>query len=382
MPRVADLSLSSAQGLLRSAARDFIERECPLSTVRTIDEGEDGFSRELWQQIAGLGWPGLLVPSEYGGAGGSLTDAAVLCEEMGRGLLPSPYHSSAILGALLLLRSGSAEQKERLLPDVARGEQILTLAVTEPNYGWGPEHVQMSGAASGRSLILDGVKQFVPDAGSADQLICVARTRLGSDPVDGLTVCLVGSRAAGVQRRAMPGFVGEPLYEVAFEGVEVPADSIIGAIHQGWGLLTSVLDIGTALLCAYIAGAGRRVYELTMEYAQRRIQFGQPIARFQRVQDHLIEMLNHADAARWTAYEAIWKLEAGMPNAAEAVSVAKAASSEGFYQLCEDAHHVHAGIGSDKAYGLYLYTKRSRSLYHYLGDPAFHRRRLAKLLRL
>ena len=378
-----DLSLTSEQELLQSTAREFVERECSLATVRKIQEEEGGFSRELWQKIAGLGWPGILVPPAYGGEGGTLTDAAVLYEEMGRGLLPSPHHSSAVLGALILLQGGAGEQKERLLPAVARGEKILALACTEAGYGWGPEHVQLAAQLiAGGGFVLDGTKQFVPDAGIADQLICVARSASSGDEQRGLTLCLVAREAAGVRHRPMAGFVGEPLYEVTFSGVEVSPDDIIGEVHRGWELLAPALDSATTLICAYIAGASRRVYERSLAYAQGRVQFGQPIARFQRVQDHLIDMVNNADAARWTAYEAVWKLENGKPGTEEAVSVAKVVASEGFYQLCESSHHLHAGIGSDEAYGLYLYTKASRSLYHYLGDPAFHRRRLAGLLNL
>ena len=376
---VADLSLTSEQQLLRNAARDFVERECPLAEVRRIDD-DGGFSKVLWQQIARLGWTGILIPPELGGEGGSLTDAAVLYEEMGRGLLPSPHHSSAVLAALLLLHGGSDEQQQRLLPAIASGERILALAFTEANYGWSPEHVQMTAKARKGKFVLDGTKQFVSDAGSADELICVARTRRSDD--DGLAFFLVDKQSPGVELRPMAGFSGDPLYEVSFSAVEVQAENVIGKIDQGWQVLAPMLDTATALLCVYVAGAARRVYELTMDYAQRRVQFGQPIARFQRVQDHLIDMLNAADAARWAAYEAVWKLEHGKPDAEEAVSVAKVVASEGFYDACEHAHHVHAGVGSDKAYGLYLYTKKSRSFYHVLGDPAHHRRRLARLLGL
>lgn len=377
-----DLSLTSEQELLRSAVREFVGRECPLAAVRRIVEEENGFSMDLWQKIADLGWPGILIPPTYGGEGGTLTDAAVLYEEMGAGLLPSPHHSSAVLGALILLRAGSEEQKQRLLPAIARGERILALAFTEAHYGWGPEHVGMEATSGDGTFVLDGTKQFVPDAGIADELICVARTGPPEEGQQGLTLFLVDSDAAGVERRPMAGFVGEPLYEVTFSNVELSAEHVIGETHQGWEALVPALDTGTTVLCAYMAGASRRVYELSLDYAQRRVQFGQPIAGFQRVQDRLIDMVNHADAARWTAYEAAWKLESGKPGGPEAVSVAKAVAGEGFYQVCESSHHVHAGVGSDKAYGLYLYTERSRSLYHYLGDPAFHRQRLAKLLQL
>ena len=372
-----DLALTDEQELLRNTVRDFVERECPLATVRRIDEQEGGFSRELWQKLAGLGWPGILIPPSYGGEGGTLTDAAVLYEEMGRGLLPSPHHSSAVLAAQILLQAGSEEQKQRLLPAIAGGERILTLALTEANYGWTPEHIATVATPNGGGFILDGTKQFVPDANAADEIICVARTGR-----QGHTLFLVDATAAGVQRRPMTGFAGQPLAEVTFSSVAVAPEAVIGEVDQGWQVLESALPAATVLLCAYIAGAARRVYELTLDYAQQRVQFGQVIARFQRVQDHLIEIVNDADAARWTAYEAVWKLETGKADAGEAVSVAKAVASEGFYRVCEAAHHVHAGVGSDKSYGLYLYTKKSRSLYHYLGDPAFHRQRLAELLKL
>lgn len=373
---MVDLSLTSEQELLRSTARDFIERECPLSTVRQMNEEQDGFSRELWQRTAGLGWPGLLIPTAYGGDGGSLTDVAVLHEEIGRGLLPGPYHSSGVLAAQVLLHGASEEQRQRLLPAIARGERIVTVAVTEASYGWTPEQVQMTASERAGRFVLDGTKQFVPDAGAAAEIICAART------AGGMTLFLVDANAPGLERRLMRGFVGEPLYELSFRGVEASRDSIIGEVGRGWDVLAPAFDVATAVVCASMAGASRRVYEFTMAYAQQRVQFGEAIARFQRVQDRLIDMVNHADAARLTAYEAVWKLEQGRPDGQAVVSVAKTVASEGFYQLCEHAHHVHGGIGSDKAYGLYLYTKKSRSLYHYLGDPAHHRRRLAELLGL
>lgn len=373
---MVDLALTAEQELLRTSARDFVERECSLDEVRRIDQA-GGFSPELWRKMAELDWAGILVPTEHGGEGVSLTDAAVLYEELGRGLVPGPHHSSAVIGALLLKRASSAQQRERTLPSVARGETTLALALTEERYGWSPEHVQTEARTTGTgALVVRGVKRFVPDAGAANELIVVARDGAG------MSMILVPRDAPGVAVEPMRGFVGEPLFEVALDGVTVGGDRLVGERGAAWGALEPVLDLATALLCIYVAGAMRRVYELSLGYAQRRVQFGQPIARFQRVQDHLIDMLNHADAARWTAYEAVWRLEQGKPDAQAAVSVAKIVASEGFYQLCESAHHVHGGVGVDKAYGLYLYTKKSRSFYHYLGDPAFHRRRLARLLDL
>ncbi|MEX2158476.1 MAG: acyl-CoA dehydrogenase family protein [Dehalococcoidia bacterium] len=371
-----DFALTSEQELLRNAARDFVQRECPLSELRRMDREGIEFSRELWDKMAALGWPGILVSKQYGGEGASLTDAAVLFEELGRGLLPSPLLST-IMCALLIDRAGVDGQRAELLPAIARGERVVALACTEDNYGWSADHVHATATRRGDAYVIDGTKRFVADAGSADMLVVAARTN-----ETGLTLLLVDKSAAGVEVRPVRAWAGETLYDVSLREVANSPENVLGEIDRGWDALTPVLDIATALLCAYIAGAARRVYEISLGYAQRREQFGQPIARFQRVQDHLIDILNHADAARWTAYHAIWQLEQDAPGAEEAVSVAKAAASDGFYQLCDAAHHVHGGIGSEKGYGLYLYTKASRSLYHYLGSPAHHRRRIARLLRL
>jgi alkylation response protein AidB-like acyl-CoA dehydrogenase len=281
-----------------------------------------------------------------------------------------------VLAASIIESGGTDAQKRRRLPAIARGERTLVPSFTEATYGPDTAHVQMKAAARRGGYVLNGAQRFVPDAGAADELIVAARDG------DAIVLVLVDANATGVERTLMSGFSGWPLFEVTFSNVDAGADAVLGGPGNAWDALEPALDAATAVLCAYMAGATRRVYELSMAYAQQRVQFGQPIARFQRVQDHLIEMLNHADAARWTAYEAGWKLEHNKPGARSAVSVAKAVASEGFYQACEAAHHVHGGIGSDRAYGLYLYTERSRSLYHYLGDPVHHRRRLARLLGL
>jgi alkylation response protein AidB-like acyl-CoA dehydrogenase len=350
---MADLSLSPEQVLLRNTARDFIERECKLLSVREIVESEAGFSQDLWHKTAELGWQGLLVPQEFGGSGGSLTDAAALFEELGRGCMPGPYVSTA-LAALLFSRGGSDGQRETLR-GIASGERAFAFAAAQ------------RGTVSLQGSTLNGTLVGVPDASAATDLLCQSP--------DGELLAL-DRNSHGVSLRHLRAFAGEKLSDVELRDVELPNQSAICTNEQA----RPAIDAATALLCAYMAGATRRVYEMSMAYAQQRVQFGQPIARFQRVQDRLIEMLNAADAARWTAYEAVWKLENEKPDAALAVSVAKAAASEGFYRACEDAHHVHAGIGSEKGYGLYLYTMKSRSLYHYLGDPAHHRKRIAELL--
>lgn len=381
MPLV-DLSFTEEQEILKSSAREFMLRECPREVVRQIDNTESGFSPELWQGVSSLGWTGIIIPTQFGGSGGTFLDAAALSEEMGMALCPSPYHSSCIISALILLGDRGGQPHEQLLRAIAAGQSILTLAQTEEDYGWGPENVHLAAARNRAGFVLKGTKQYVPDAQVADKLICLARTSQGATPEEGLTLFLVDRQAPGLSLKPMNGFVGEKLNEVTFNSVGVSEANVIGAVGQGWAILASALEKATPVLCSYMVGAGERVMEFTLEYARSRVQFGRPIGHFQRVQDHCVEIVTDLDGARWTTYEALWKLDTEHPGASQAVSVAKIATSEGIYDLCTHAHEVHAGVGIDKAHGLYLYTKKSRSFYHYLGTPSYHHKKLAGFLEL
>ena len=371
-----DLSLTAEQEMLRTIARDFISRECPDTLVSQMDEEGDGFPRQLWQKMAGLGWAGMVIPEEYGGAGRSFTDLGVLYEEMGRGALPSPHHSSAVLCALVLLKGGSEEQRREYLPGIARGERILALAATEPEYGWEAGDVQLRATARDDRYVLNGAKLFVHDAHVAGTLIVAARTAAG------ITLFLVGASTPGLTLRTHAGFSGERQNEVVFEDVAVPADQVVGPVGGGWPVLQAALLPATAALCAYMVGGLQEVYERTVNYSRTRLQFGVAIGTFQRVQDHVVNIVNHLDSARWTTYEALWKLDTDPEHAAEAVSIAKAVTSEAFDEGTFASHEVHAGIGISKEYGLHIYTKKARTYYQYLGDPAFHRNRIAEMLAL
>ena len=376
-----DLSFTETQEMLKNTARSFLSRECPMTRLRELDETETGFDPNLWRQMVEMGWVDMIIPEEFGGSGMSFTDLGVLYEEMGRVLLPSPHHSTAVLGALAILEAGTPQQKAQLLPAIARGELILALALTEPDYGWEPGAVRLQATARNGRFVLNGTKLFVHDAHIADQIICVARTRQSEDPAEGITLFLVDKRSPGLSCRTMSGWLGTKFNEVNFQSVEAPADSVLGSVDSGWAALTPVLDKAAVVLCAYMVGGGQQVLENTLEYTRSRVQFGSPIGTLQRVQDHVIDVVNALDAARWTTYEALWKIDSGNPTAI-AASVAKAASSEAFQSLCDSAHRAHGAIALVKEYGLYMYTKMARTLYSYLGDPTHHKRRLARLLEM
>ena len=371
-----DLSLTEPQALLRASARSFVDREAPRHAIVAAQRGDPSLAPGLWRKASELGWPGILVPAEYGGSESSLTDAAVLFEELGRGPVPGPFFGSGVFGALTVLEAATEAQRRALLPRVARGEAVLTVAITEPNASWGPAGVTLTPPRRGDRYRLDGVKLFVSDATAATHLIVVART--GDGPED-LSLLLVDAAAPGVQARALPGFLSWQ-GEVTFDGVEVPATDLLGRENQGWAALERALVRAWPVLCSYMVGGCQAVFEMSVLHSQQRVQFGVPIGKFQRVQDHVIRLVNHLDAARWTTAEALWKLDTGRP-AVDAVHMAKAVSGEAYLETCNAAHEVHAGQGSLTEYGLAAHTQMSRTLFSYLGDPRWHKRRMADALR-
>ena len=371
-----DLSLTESQEMLRSAARTFVEREAPTHSIVALQRAESSLVPELWGKACEAGWLGILVPSDYGGSESSLTDAAVLYEELGRAPLPGPFFSSGVLGALTVLEAASEEQRRFILPRVATGETVLSVAVTEPNASWGAPGVTLRAQRIGDRYRLDGTKLFVSDATSATDLIVAVRT--GDGPGD-VSLLLVDARDPDVRARRLPGFLSWQC-EVAFDAVEVPATHLLGGREsQGWAALERALLRALPILCSYMVGGCQAVFDLSVAHSRERVQFGVPIGRFQRVQDHIIRLVNHLDAARWTTAEALWKLDSGRPAAA-AVHMAKAVSSEAYVEACNAAHEVHAGQGSLTEYGLAAHTQMSRTLFPYLGDPRWHKRRMADAL--
>jgi alkylation response protein AidB-like acyl-CoA dehydrogenase len=371
-----DLALTESQEMLKGIARSFMAREASKDTIVALEDAPDGRIPDVWRKAADLGWLGMLIPSEHGGSEASFCDTAVLYEELGRGPMPGPFFSSGVLGALLLLEGGTEAQRRALLPAIARGERIVTLAMSDPGTSWGPQTVTMAPQRANGTATLTGTKLFVSDATSATDLIVAVRT--GDAPAD-VSLVLVDARASGLTTRRLPGFLSWQ-GEVTFERVAIDGGAILGgAPDRGWGTLERALHRAWPILCSYMVGGCQAVYEMSVSHSRTRVQFGVPIGKFQRVQDHIVELVNHLDAARWTTAEALWKLDTGR-DAAASVHLAKAVASEGYLQACNAAHEVHAGIGSANEYGLVAHTQMSRTLFHHLGDPRWHKRRMADAL--
>jgi alkylation response protein AidB-like acyl-CoA dehydrogenase len=375
-----DFAFSEEQEMLRAAARDFLARECPPAYVRKRMESADAYDEALWRKLAELGWTGLGIPEDHGGAGGFL-DLAVVMEEAGRVLLPGPFFSTMALAVPVLLEAGTEQQRKEVLARVAAGEARATLALTEPSGRWDANGVALQAQRSGDGWRLDGVKLFVPDAGSADFTVVAARTRAGTE--EGVTLFLVRGRPEGMEVRPLRTLdETRGWYEVRLEGVRLSDEAVLGPVDGGWQPLRRALDWATAALCAEMVGGASHVLDASVEYAKTRHQFGKPIGVYQAVSHKLADMLLEVEGARSATYYASWAVEADAPDRALAASMAKAYTSDAYRRAAGNGIQVHGGIGFTWEHEMHLYFKRAKASEVTLGDATFHRELVAQALDL
>jgi alkylation response protein AidB-like acyl-CoA dehydrogenase len=374
-----DLALTEAQEMLKNSAREFLERECPPSLVRAMEDDERGYPAQLWEQMAGLGWMGLAFPEEFGGEGGSLTDLAVLLEEMGRAMLPGPFFATVVNVGLTILDAGSDSQKQQYIPNLASGTLIGTVALLEENAQYSPSGINMPGELSANSLQLSGKKLFVESANTADLMMVPVRT--GFSEENGITIGLVPGTTDGISLSSLDSIARDRQFEVAFNDVSVPPDEILGGAGEGWPILKRSLDRATALHCAVSVGGAQKVLEMTVEYTKQRVQFGRPIASFQSVQHDCADMVNAIDSARLATYQAIARLEDGLPADRE-IAMAKVLANHAYKWTTLTAQQLHGGIGFMEEYDLQMWTRRAKVAELKFGTSGPHREVFAQSMGL
>jgi alkylation response protein AidB-like acyl-CoA dehydrogenase len=376
-----DLGFSEEQEMLRTTARDFLTNECPAELVKQLAEDEKGYSPEMWKKMAELGWMGLTFPEEYDGMGMTFLDLVVLLEEAGRACLPGPYFSTVVLAGYTIMEAASEEQKKELLTKIANGDLIVTLAVTEPSARYEPDAITVKASPDKDDYVINGTKLFVPDANIADYIICVARTKDGTSPEEGLTLFLVDAKSPGISTTLLKTIAGDKQCEVTFEDVRVPKENIIGELDKGWPVVEKVLEKATVGLCAQMVGGAQKTLDMSVEYAKERVQFGRPIGSFQAIQHYCANMVTDVDGSKYITYEAAWKVSEGLPATME-VSMAKAWVSEAYRRVTLLGHQIHGAIGFCEDHDMPLYFKRAKGSEPTFGDADFHREMVAKQLGL
>ena len=353
-----DLDFTPEQQVLREMVRGVVQEHSPLEVVRKMEDDPKGYPPALWKQLAEVGVLGVLVPEEYGGAAQSLLEAAIVYEELGRGLAPSPHLPSSIVGGGLLLAAGSEDQRREWLPRLCDGSALLTPAWLEPERGFGPIGVQLAAARDGAGYRLSGVKWHVPFASAATRLVVLARTGPRERDVD---LFLVDPGAAGVAMAQQKTIGSDTQYRVELSGVRVPESARIGAAGSGWASFERVMHDAIVLVAAQAMGGAERALEITVEYAKVRKQFDKPLAAFQAISHYLADGATAVDGGKTLVYEAAWARSAGR-DVSRLAPMAKLFACQTFRDVTAMCQQVWGGVGFTVEYDIQLYFRRAKQL--------------------
>ncbi|MHB1584240.1 MAG: acyl-CoA dehydrogenase family protein [Acidimicrobiales bacterium] len=366
-----NFAFSEEQEELRKAVRRFLTEKSPETEVRRLMATTEGYDPAVWSQMAEqLGLQSLTIPEDFGGSGFGYVELIVVLEEMGAALLCAPYFSTVALGANALLTSGDEQAKADLLPGIASGETIATLAITEDNGRWDFEGITLEAAAAGDGWTLNGHKNYVIDGHTADLILVAGRTQKG------VTLFAVTGDAAGLTRTALPT-MDQTRKQARLEFSGTPA-RLVGAEGEAEPGLSKTLDLAAVALAAEQVGGAQRCLDNAVEYAKNRIQFGRPIGSFQAIKHKCADMLLEVESAKSAAYYAGWAAAEDSDELPVVASLAKSYCSEAYFHAAAENIQIHGGIGFTWEHHAHLYFKRAKSSELLLGDPAYHRELLAQ----
>jgi alkylation response protein AidB-like acyl-CoA dehydrogenase len=359
-----EFTFDADQEALRDAVRRFVTAESPSAYVRAMFADERGFTDEVWGAVVDLGWTGLLVPEEHGGLGLGLVDLVVVQEELGRALFPGPWFSSAVLATLAARRLGLDDRLASLAAGATRG----TVALDELGHGDPVARVRTRARRTGGRWLLDGLKPVVPDGHTADWALVVARTE------HGLGTFLL--EAPGGE--PVPAWDGtRKLARLALEGR--PAEPV-GPAGDHTALWQRIADDLSVALCAELLGSAEQAYDLAVEYAKVRVQFGRPIATFQVIKHKAADMLHRVELARVGTHYAAWASDAEAAVRPLAAAMAKANVAEAANAICAEAIQIHGGVGFTWDNDCHLHYRRAKQDDLLLGSSGWHRQRVADLV--
>ncbi|MEE2702596.1 MAG: acyl-CoA dehydrogenase family protein [Myxococcota bacterium] len=368
---------TTEQELLRSTAREFLERECPISRVREWMEDSRGYSPEVWAKLAELGWLGLLIPEAYGGSGLGFVDLTVILEETGRSLLPSPFLAT-LQGTLAVLRAGNPTPRKEILGGVAAGERILSFAITEESGTEDARDLETRATRDGSGYRVTGTKLFVPDGQNADQIVVVART--GGAGESGISLLLVDREAPGLEVRPLESIDHtRRIAELRFDGVRA---ELLGEDLAGWNVWRWVRDRALVALAAEAVGGVEKVLEDSVAYAKQRVQFGKPIGVNQAIKHKCADMLIDLESSRSITHYAAWHAAEDLEQASLFASMAKAFTSDAYRRASAENIQIHGGVGFTWEYDCHLYFRRAKAIEVTYGDSVHHREQVAELLDL
>ncbi len=374
------LVLNEEQVMLKDSASGFLAEKATVSHLRELrDSGSvRGFSDEVWNEMVQMGWAGIAIPEEFGGLGYGYTGLGLVLEQVGRNLSASPLQSTVLVGATVIAGLGNAQQKEQLLPALASGEKLVSLALQEGGHH-APQQSALSAVLDGDDYVLNGTKVLVLDATVADTFIVIARTAGEVGDEQGLSAFLVDAGTDGVAIDSRSLVDSRNVGILALDNARVPAASLLGAAGEAWGGLSRALDIANIGLAAELLGLSVEAFERTVDYIKERKQFGQVIGSFQGLQHRAAELFAELELARSIVLKALHAIDAGDEQLPLLASATKAKLCEVAQRATNEAIQMHGGIGMTDEHEIGLFIKRARVVQHTFGDYNYHLDRFAQL---
>ncbi len=374
------LGVTAEQQELREAVRRFLADRCPLPRVRELMETTDGWDPEVWQLAAKLGLPGIAIAEEYGGAGSTFAEQAIVLEEMGAALYGGPYLASAVLAATAVAASGDHAACRDYLPGIASGELIGTLAITEDDGSWQPDGSTLAAAPDGDGWRLTGHKSYVLDGHTAGLILVVGRTAAQPPRSDGLSLFAVGADADGLTRTVLPT-MDQTRKLARLEFSSVPA-RLVGDNGAAGPVLERVLDVAAIALAAEQLGGAQRALDMAVGYAKVRHQFGRPIGSLQAIKHKCADLLLQVESLRSAVGYAAAAVAEDSTEVPTVAALVQGYASDAYFQVAAENIQIHGGIGFTWEHDAHLYFKRAKSSELFLGDASYHRERLASRIGL
>lgn len=375
------LVLNEEQLMLQQSARDFLRNQAPVRHLRALRDTvcEQGFSAEIWQHMAALGWPAVAIPEAWGGLGFGYAGLGIILQETGRTLTPSPLLSSAMMAAAAVLRGGSDAQKSALLPAIATGESIVTLASDEHSQ-YRSQHVTSRASRNTGGFVLHGNKRWVLDGMAANTLILSARTGGKQSDAGGISLFLVPAATPGITLTRRQLLDTHSVADISLSAVQLPEDALLGPLHEGFAILEHALDAGRIGQSAELLGVALQAFEQTLAYLKERKQFGVAIGSFQALQHRAAILFGEIEMCKSLLLHALQQLDADAAGGglAECASMTKAKLAATAMRVTAEAIQMHGGIGMTDEFDIGFFYKRARILETLLGDRYYHLDRFAR----
>ncbi|SVA65361.1 uncharacterized protein METZ01_LOCUS118215 [marine metagenome] len=374
------LLFNEEQQYLKDTAKDFVQKNAPINHFRELRDSKDetGYSKELWKQMAELGWAGILISEEYGGSDFGMMGMGGILEETGRCLVPSPLFSTALLGASLIELGGKADQKKDLLTKIAKGELTTAFALEEGSRHT-PYRISTTAEKKGKNFVLNGKKTFVLDGHSADLIVLAARTSGGIEDQSGISLFLIDPNSTGLQRKRTHMVDSRNASEIHLKDVEVSETKLLGELDAGFSIIEEVLERGQIGISAEMLGNTLEAFDITLEYLKERKQFGAVIGSFQALQHRAAVMFAEIELTKSSVMGALNAVDENSNDRSRFASLAKFKAGEILHLVSSEAVQMHGGVGVTDEFDIGFFLKRSRVAEQIFGSSDYHLDRYATL---